>query len=352
MATKMGIHESRTIEQNLSAAERIAKRRSPANRRGRAQGLLDRRTGARPYLYAATKSDRPPANVTSSRKFREWSTRGVHAVERMGLHSLATSIGAAYHRHVKALAASSEATIGYGYGGKEDSSRDYYSKSWHNSYGPKRWKNAGARLTGLATKTSYGDSTEALPVGGVRALSVRLENHMGREVETLSLAKLPDGWRNRKQGALLDGEVLGVQNSSHVARYDVHFRKVGVAVPMPADLQGRFGQWEHGVTVKVCKAEIVRKRAVVIGEANEAKLQHRNARRLRLMTVLCANLRVTYQHARKAGLCDQGIRLYCARHGFSVEEGAPAGVLRATRDERASRAVEAAARELLASRGL
>ena len=64
--------------------------------------------------------------------------------------------------------------------------------------------------------------------------------------------------------------------------------------------------------------------------------------KIHLVGLLCQNLKITYNHARKAGLCDPGIRRYCETHGFSVDSGAPAGVLRRTGDSRAIAAIKQA----------
>jgi hypothetical protein len=342
---------TRTVEQNLVEAERIAARRSPRIRRERAGAILARRRAMPPERIYDDRGALAAGKVKTSREYRAWATRAVDVTERMGLKALALALGYAWHKHVKPLAASSEAVVSYGRGGQEDSSRDYYSKSWHNSYGPKKWRNAGAQIVGLARRCVHATVTPALPAGGVAALSVELRTHLDKVAATISLKGLPNGWRKRKQGALLDGEILAVDRGTRVDRYNSSFRRTGVAIAMPTDLQGRFGKWEHGATVAACKAEIAAKRAVVERENAEKRQTHRQARRLHLVTVMCPNIRVTYQHARAAGLCDQGIRQYCAAHGLSVEEGAPSGVLRATRDARAQRAIEAAARDLLAARG-
>jgi hypothetical protein len=250
---------------------------------------------------------------------------------RAGWHELATKIGTAYHKHVKSLAASSEAVCCYGAGGQGGESRDSYSKGWHNAHGPRRWLNYGAAC--------------------VHGSQVTVYNHLGHSAATISLARLPRDWRGRiTQRALLDGEILGLWEARMVVRYDVQLRRTGVAVVMPIDLVGRFGKWEHGKTYADCQREIRAKRAIVEAEEAKARESKREARRVHLVTVMCPRLPVTYQHARAAGLCDAGIRAYCIRHGLSVEVGAPASVLRASGDARAVRAIEVAAREAIAAR--
>lgn len=342
---KRQITDSRTLQDNLDAAQKIANRRSPAKRRDCAADLLERYA----QLAITMPNNRPdiPSCVKTPKQYREYATRNTDIPNAMGLKALAVAIGNAYHKHIKALASSAEASVVYGKGGQEEESRNYYSKGWHAKYGPKCWKNGGAKLTGLVPRYSHGVSTETIPQQGTKGLSVVLQSHLGKDIATIALNKLPAGWRKRCQGALLDNEILGINNGTHIARYDTAFHKTGVAVPLPADLINRFGKYEHGKTVGACKAEIAHKRQIIADEAIAARDRRRNARKLHLIGLLCLNLKVTYEHARKAGLCDQGIRRYCEAHGFSVDSGAPAGLLRRTRDSRALQAIAVAAKDLL-----
>jgi hypothetical protein len=154
--------------------------------------------------------------------------------------------------------------------------------------------------------------------------------------------------------ALLPGDYLACRKSGRravvVTRYAADWTRTGYAIPMPADLVARYGRWEHGITVAACRAEIATKRAVVAADAAKARAAKRDARRVHLAAVMCARLTVSYQHARRAGLCDAGIRAYCRAHGLDVETGAPAGVLRATGDPLALRAITVAARDAIESR--
>jgi hypothetical protein len=343
---RQSITDSRSIDDNLATATKIANRRSPANRRNRAAQILENRVKP----PQATTKPFVPNGIDTPKKYREYMTRSCDIPNAMGLKDLAYAIGNAYHKNVKALAKSSDGYVVYGKGGQEETSMDSYSKGWHAKYGPKRWKNAGVRLDGLVARVSHNTFTHTIPPQGVKKLALILESHLGNLVATIHLGKLPKGWQKLKQAALLDNEILGIDNGTHIARYDTAFHKTGVAIAMPEDLKNRFGKWEHGTTIAQCRSEIAQKRQVINNELRKVAETHKQARRLHLVTVMCHNLRVIYQHARTAGLCDAGIRQYCASHSLSVDSGAPAGVLRRTNDSRAYRAIEVAARELLASR--
>lgn len=82
----------------------------------------------------------------------------------------AVALAEQYHREVARLYQSSRASVAYGRGGQEDTSREEYSKGWHNRYGPARWRNAGARLDDEARPTC-----------------VIIENYRGTEVVRLPL---------------------------------------------------------------------------------------------------------------------------------------------------------------------
>jgi len=327
MTTTQNVTEN--VEQIVKACNALA---YSTRKRGTSTKRYARYVRASAVLRARAERLDPSLRPTTR---EEWIPRAKRwTVEqrrrKAGWETLACKIGRAYHLHVHSLAASSEATCTYGTGGQDDESRDSYSKSWHRSYGPRRWKNYGATTD---TRT------------------VTLWSHLAHKVATISLARLPRDWRGRvEQSCLLDGDVLGLRETRVVVRYGIDLRRTGVSVPIPTALAARFGKWEHGVTYAACRAEIMRKCVMVEAEQAREHETHKQARRVHLVTIMCPRLQVTYQHARSAGLCDGGIRAYCVRHGLSVETGAPAAIVRATGDDRALRAIEVAAQEAIAAR--
>lgn len=85
------------------------------------------------------------------------------------LKQVAEDIAWWYHgRH--RLFASSHAAIVWGGGGQDGESREVYSKYYHRTYGPAKWKNAGVRL-----------DSEAQPT------CIILENHLGKEEARIQL---------------------------------------------------------------------------------------------------------------------------------------------------------------------
>ena len=136
--------------------------------------------------------------------------------------------------------------------------------------------------------------------------------------------------------AQLDGDYLACRKkgSGVIIRYDASWRRTGVAVAMPKDMRSRWNHYEHGINARVCRTEIAAKRVIVEVERRQAAVAERDERRLRLGLVLCHNLRVTYKHARAAGMCDAGIQAYCHAHNLDVDTGATLKDLQSLADGR------------------
>jgi hypothetical protein len=156
--------------------------------------------------------------------------------------------------------------------------------------------------------------------------------------------------------ARLDKDLLACRssNSSIIIRYDAAWKKTGVSIPMPKDLAARYGKYEHGKTRRECRIEIAHKRQIEADRAKQeeaaaikAKHEKKNARRLHLISLLCKNMIVSFEDARAAGMCKQGIILYCARHGFSAVSGATLEQIKAAKDDRPMPAVKIAAKKLI-----
>lgn len=103
--------------------------------------------------------------------------------------------------------------------------------------------------------------------------------------------------------------------------YDADCNKVGIAMPMPKELHSRFGQWEHGLDVATCKAEIEHKREILNAEKAQAELDAREKakaeRRAALLARIGTKTLVTYNDARACGMCDAGIMAFAAKIGIS-----------------------------------
>ena len=128
-------------------------------------------------------------------------------------------------------------------------------------------------------------------------------------------------WRDVTTGndVLTGGGDFGIRSGDGFAVYDAAGDQVGVVVPMPADLQARYGRWEHGLTVEACGREIGHKRAIV---AADAKTARRTARMAALLCRIGNNTPVTYADARACGMCDAGIRAFAAKLGITDMTGA------------------------------
>ncbi len=127
----------------------------------------------------------------------------------------------------------------------------------------------------------------------------------------------------------LPGAEFGIRQSDGSFKvYAADCRELGVAVPMPADLQSRFGKWEHGTDAAACLAEIEHKRAVVAKERADHEEFTRNAeqiarerikaeRRAKLLARIGTQTHVSYADARACGMCDAGIRAFAAKVGIT-----------------------------------
>lgn len=86
------------------------------------------------------------------------------------LRVVAVDIAWGYHSGEGRLFSSKHGAISWGRGGQEREDWNKYSKRYHRSHGPARWKNAGVRL-----------DSETHPT------CIILENHRGKEVARILL---------------------------------------------------------------------------------------------------------------------------------------------------------------------
>lgn len=108
------------------------------------------------------------------RRYACWlaeQVRAGHAEHLPALKDVADEIAWWYHRR-HALFHSSYGTIAWGRGGQEVEDWHKYSKAYHKTHGPARWKNAGVRL-----------DSETQPT------SIILENYRGKQVAYVSLVE-------------------------------------------------------------------------------------------------------------------------------------------------------------------
>lgn len=124
-----------------------------------------------------------------------------------------------------------------------------------------------------------------------------------------------------------------------------------VAVDMPADLQSRFGTYEHGVSVEKCHEEITRKRAII--DAAEAKIAaseksiKRTNRMASLLAKIGTNVMIGFDDARAVGFCEAGIRAFAAKVGVTdLDSKIPLATIFTVEPERAV----VLARKVIASR--
>ena len=133
-------------------------------------------------------------------------------------------------------------------------------------------------------------------------------------------------------GSRLDGDMIAIYTDfkrGRVTRYNVEGKKTGVALWDRVN-----GKWEHGRTFAECRAELRHKAEVEVQRVKDAE-KHRFLHcglsaaideGLRIMS----DLVVDFETARSAGLCRQGIELFCVRHQFDVSKGATVGEILAT----------------------
>lgn len=224
------------------------------------------------------------------------ATRAANREQRN--RDLSLAIANAWHRNVNPLYSSEAGSVQYGSGTHDAEAWDRYSKGWHRSHGPSRWKNAGV--------------TRDIKTGLVRIYPVRgaaIELDTPLSLLSAHLAPLP---------ALLDGDIYAVrqQDGSYV-RHGLR-GPTGYALHHPR-LRYNSG-WEHGVTLEECRAELAEKLRYQRGQEIEAKRtnaeRRRLERRISLVLILCKNAVATLDDARGAGYCRAGIAAFQERHGF------------------------------------
>jgi hypothetical protein len=247
-----------------------------------------------------------------------------------GVVKLALHLANSYHKNIASLATSSEACAKWGKGGEQAQDWDAYSKGWHSKHGPKKWLNYGvlARIEGREIVVSIYNNRQTLK----RTIKVPL----GLTKQDVKFSP----------GVLLDQDLYAVVHpkSGVVTRYDINSKKTGVAIPMPQDFANRFGAFEHGKTVADCRREIAVKRQVIKTDLmcqKHAEIVQKVISNPDTLNIF-NDLIVTYNIARAAGLCDQGIRAFCARHRLDVGVGAPVSVLTASNNSYAISAAKKA----------
>ena len=258
-----------------------------------------------------TNTTTPAQKAAATRKVRR------HAKNT----NLALTIAEAWHRNVKPLYLSGNATVTYGAGTHPQEEYGVYSKAWHRSHGPARWVNAGV---------TRDPSTGLVTIYPVRGRPILLDTPRSLLPSTLA-----------PTSALLDGDVWGtVDRNGTVTRYDLNSRPTGVAVRVSPPSHHHW--WEHGATVEECRKEAARKILLNRARARENAARDREyavahaaanreaalrLRRARLVLALCRRAVATVEDARALGYCAAGIRAFRERHGLTTVETVPLRVL-------------------------
>jgi len=108
--------------------------------------------------------------------------------------------------------------------------------------------------------------------------------------------------------------------------FDAKWQQIGVAIPMPKDLQKEFGKFEHGKTRAICRQEIARKRAIVADRAKQEKETRRQNRIISLLTRI-SQAPINYDMVRNTGACDFGIRNWCNANNVPIDATVPLSML-------------------------
>jgi hypothetical protein len=197
---------------------------------------------------------------------------------------------------------------------------------------------------------------------------------MRRVVLRCDLATLPvparfrrAGWTSSRIRELdcLEEDTLSVEQSSDGltrARYrwdGETWTRTGYSLRVPQALSQRaarvgvvVGAWEHGTSVAGCRAELVRKTAVVVEQearrAREVAVERDRRREERVARILAriSCRPVVAGDVRAVGACDPGIRSWCESRGVDPEGTLALGVL--GRDPASRPYAVAIARRLLA----
>lgn len=172
------------------------------------------------------------------------------------------------------------------------------------------------RNGGTITCGSYGyrwsttDCTSVLEDGKVVAVSVERRNGVGSAEEDIDAQAVAVC----SYEAALPGEIAVRSRAGDTWLRVRDGAVVGVAVPMPADLQAPYGAWEHGADREDCAREIERKRALRAERARAERLAKRDERAIRLLARLSA-APVGFAFARASGACRAGIAAWARARG-------------------------------------
>jgi hypothetical protein len=157
--------------------------------------------------------------------------------------------------------------------------------------------------------------------------------------------------RCERSGSALTGEVSTLTGASVATRYRVsesgNLTRTGIAVRLPMDLRARYGTWEHGASLRECKANVAAKRAVIAAEVTAKRRSARDARRERLLARLSCTLTACAADATALGFCVAGIAAWATSRGVDVSGTVPIAVLVRDADPRAVRVALYVARKAL-----
>lgn len=182
--------------------------------------------------------------------------------------------------------------------------REYVSGGYKYRY---TWTAAGAVLEECGTVVSWG-------VGRVSRMSDTPTS--GHRVALRTVQGI--AWGH----ALLNGDAIAVRArlGDYFIRYDWTGKRTGVAGEMPADMVGRWGQWEHAETVEALREEIARKREIMARDVEAKRESARQDRRARLFARLSGAALVRVETMRGAGACMAGIEAWARAHGRGLDQ--------------------------------
>jgi len=124
-----------------------------------------------------------------------------------------------------------------------------------------------------------------------------------RNKDILKTLELPKDWRNFliNHGGLLKNEI-GLLKHGILIRYNYKLKKTGIAIQLENPFEPNTKYWEHGKDIKDCLAQ----RDLKIEASKQKLIDEKLKRKSYLISLLCNNLRVTFQDSLDCGNCLQG----------------------------------------------
>ena len=174
---------------------------------------------------------------------------------------------------------------------------------------------------GTVTANSYGYSWSTTSASATRQTDGTIRVRISRNGCSDTVTAPAKHWLSITCGSdvLAGGGVVAIRRAHGYDCLNAAGNVVGVAIATPNDVASRWSSWEHGTTIEVAKAEIVRKQGIIAAERAEKARTERQERAARLLARIGVKTEVSYEDARAVGACEAGLRAFAERNHLPLD---------------------------------